>query len=91
MDEQGVDVQVISVATPLFGYYLDPAQARQLARDVNDDIAAMTRQWPERFAGLATLPVQDVPAAIDELERAVHCPGPQRRRTRYRGQRPQLG
>jgi len=31
----------------------------------------MTRQWPRRFAGLATLPVQDVTAAVDELERAV--------------------
>src|SRR5207245_5685784 len=34
-------------------------------------IAAMARQWPQRFAGLATLPVQDVKTAIDELERAV--------------------
>ncbi len=71
MDAQGVDVQVISVHTPLFGYHLDPAQGRALAREVNDEIAAMTRQWPTRFAGLATLPVQDVKAAIDELERAV--------------------
>src|SRR5260370_35669786 len=47
------------------------SQGRQLARDVNDEIAAMARQWPRRFAGLATLPVQDVTAAIDELERAV--------------------
>jgi aminocarboxymuconate-semialdehyde decarboxylase len=31
----------------------------------------MTKQWPTRFAGLATLPVQDVKLAIDELERAV--------------------
>jgi predicted TIM-barrel fold metal-dependent hydrolase len=75
MDEQGVDVQVISVATPLFGYYLDAAQGRQLAREVNDEIAAMTRQWPARFAGLATLPVQDVAAAIDELARAVQVLG----------------
>jgi aminocarboxymuconate-semialdehyde decarboxylase len=71
MDAQGVDVQVVSIHTPFFGYYLDPAQGRALARDVNDEIAGMARQWPGRFAGLATLPVQDVTSAIDELERAV--------------------
>jgi len=75
MDAQGVDVQVISIHMPLVGYHLEPAQGRQLAREVNDEIAAMTRQWPRRLAGLATLPVQDVSAAIDELERAVHVLG----------------
>jgi aminocarboxymuconate-semialdehyde decarboxylase len=71
MDAQGVDVQVLSIHTPFFGYHLDPAQGRQLAREVNDEIAAMMRQHPGRFAGLGTLPVQDVKASIDELERAV--------------------
>jgi aminocarboxymuconate-semialdehyde decarboxylase len=71
MDAQKVDVQVVSIHTPFFGYHLDPAQGRALAREVNDEIAGMTRQWPQRFAGLATLPVQDVKASIDELERAV--------------------
>ena len=71
MDAQGVDVHVLSIHTPFFGYHLDPAQGRALARDFNDEIAGMTRQWPTRFVGLATLPVQDVKAAIDELERAV--------------------
>jgi aminocarboxymuconate-semialdehyde decarboxylase len=71
MDAQGTDVQVLSIHTPFFGHHLDPAQGRALARDANDEIAAMTRQWPTRFAGLATLPVQDVKSAIDELEHAV--------------------
>ena len=75
MDLQGVDVHVVSIHTPLFGYHLEPAQGLQLARDVNDEIAAMTRQWPARFAGLATLPVQDVKAAIDELDRAMNVLG----------------
>lgn len=75
MDAQGVDMQVLSIHTPFFGYHLDPAQGRQLAREVNDEIAALTRQWPTRFAGLATLPVQDVGAAIEELERAVSVLG----------------
>src|SRR5262244_3746744 len=75
MDAQGVDMQVVSIHMPLVSYHLDPAEGRKLARDVNDEIAAMTRQWPQRFAGLATLPVQDVGAAVDELDRAVHVLG----------------
>jgi len=75
MDLQGVDVHVVSIHTPLFGYHLEPAQGLQLARDVNDEIAAMTRHWPRRFAGLATLPLRDVGTAIDELERAVNVLG----------------
>jgi aminocarboxymuconate-semialdehyde decarboxylase len=71
MDAQGVDVQVLSIHTPFFGYHLDGAQGKALARDVNDEIAATVRERPTRFAGLATLPMQDVKTAIDELERAV--------------------
>jgi nicotinamidase-related amidase len=55
MDAQGVDVHVVSIHTPLFGYHLETSQGQQLARQVNDEIAEMTRQWPQRFAGLATL------------------------------------
>jgi len=75
MDAQGVDVQVLSIHMPFVSYHLGPAEGRQMAREVNDEIAAMTRQWPQRFAGLATLPAQDVGAAIDELERAVQVLG----------------
>jgi aminocarboxymuconate-semialdehyde decarboxylase len=71
MDREGTDVQVLSVHPPFYGYHLDAAEGRALARDVNDEIAAMTRETPTRFAGLATLPVQDVKSAIDELEHAV--------------------
>jgi len=75
MDAQGVDVQVLSIHTPFFGYHLDAEQGRHLARDVNDEIAGVVRRWPQRFAGLATLPMQDVKSAIDELERAVSVLG----------------
>jgi aminocarboxymuconate-semialdehyde decarboxylase len=71
MDAQGVDVQVVSIHTPFMGYHLDAVQGSALARDVNDEIAGMTREFPQRFAGLATLPMQDVKSAIEELERAV--------------------
>lgn len=71
MDAQGVDVQVLSTHMPFVGYHLDAAQGLALARDVNDEIAAASRQEPKRLAGLATLPAQDVTSAINELERSV--------------------
>jgi len=71
MDEQKVDVQVLSIHTPLVGYHLPPHQGVALAREFNDEISATVRRAHGRLAGLATLPVQDVKLAIDELERAV--------------------
>ena len=71
MDAQGVDVQVLSIHTPFFGYHLDAVQGQALARDVNLEIAETVRAWPTRFAGLATLPMQSVSTAINELEHAV--------------------
>lgn len=71
MDSDGTDVQVVSIHTPLFPYHWDTTAAIQASREVNDEIAGMTKQWPDRFAGLATLPLQDVDASIQELERAV--------------------
>jgi aminocarboxymuconate-semialdehyde decarboxylase len=71
MDQQKVDVQVLSIHMPFIGYHLGAAQGLALAREVNDEIGATVRQNAGRLAGLATLPVQDVKAAIGELERAV--------------------
>ena len=57
MDADGTDVQVVSIHTPLFPYHWEPVQALRMSREVNDEIAGMTRRWPDRYAGLATLPV----------------------------------
>jgi aminocarboxymuconate-semialdehyde decarboxylase len=71
MDEQKVDVQVLSIHTPFVGYHLGAVEGLALARQSNDDIAGAVRQAPKRLAGLATLPAQDVKSAIAELERSV--------------------
>jgi aminocarboxymuconate-semialdehyde decarboxylase len=75
MDAQKVDMQVVSIHTPFFGYELEAGQGLQHAREVNDEIAALVRHAPRRFAGLGTLPVQDVKASVNELERAVTALG----------------
>ena len=71
MDAQKVDVQVLSIHMPFVGYHLDGAQGLALAREFNDELGATVRQNTARFAGLATMPMQDVKSAIGELERAV--------------------
>ena len=75
MDQLGTEVQVVSLHTQVFGYHLEPAAGLAQAQEVNDDIAAFVREAPQRFAGMATLPMQDVAAAIGELERAVNTLG----------------
>jgi len=72
MDALGTEVQVVSVHTQIFGYHLDAAQGLAQARDINNEIAAMARDFPQRFVGMATLPLQDVKASIAELDRAVN-------------------
>jgi aminocarboxymuconate-semialdehyde decarboxylase len=71
MDSLGVDVHVVSPYVGFYNYQLDTKLAVATSRETNDEIAGMVRAWPERFAGLGTLPMQDVGAAIAELERSV--------------------
>ena len=71
MDSLGVDVHVVSPYVGFYNYQLDAKIATATARATNDEIASMTRAWPKRFAGLGTLPMQDVKASIVELELCV--------------------
>ena len=70
MDEQGVDVQVLSLTTPGL-HNLAPDTAVDMARRVNDLIARTCARRPDRFQGFAALPTPDPDAAPRELERAV--------------------
>ncbi|WP_242433277.1 MULTISPECIES: amidohydrolase family protein [unclassified Streptomyces] len=71
MDANGVDVQVLSYATPGLEVIEDPAEAVAVARRVNDHLAKAVAAHPKRFAGFAVLPLQDPKAAVVELRRAV--------------------
>ena len=71
MDSLGVDVHVVSPFGGFYNYHLDADIALATSRECNDEINEMMKSWPDRFSGLATLPMQDVPAAIAELERVT--------------------
>jgi len=70
MDKVGVDLQVLSLCPPMV-YWADGALGGRLARQFNDDLAATVAERPDRLAGLATVPLQDVAASVEELDRAV--------------------
>ena len=70
LEREGVDLQVLTLTTP--GTHVEaPARAVELARMVNEALAAAAQRKSGRFAALATLPLNDPAASADELERAV--------------------
>ena len=70
MDELGITVQALSLSPP--GVQCFSAEEGTLwARKVNDALAKVVREHPDRYVGLASIAPQSPEAAADELERAV--------------------
>jgi 2,3-dihydroxybenzoate decarboxylase len=71
MDDAGIDIFVLSQTSPGVQAEKDAAVAVQRARETNDYLQTQIQQHPDRYRGFAHLPMQDVQAASDELERCV--------------------
>jgi aminocarboxymuconate-semialdehyde decarboxylase len=71
MDASGVDVHVLSATPQTYLYGQEPAFGAVLSAIQNDQMAKHIAAHPDRFAGIATLPMQDPKRAADELKRAM--------------------
>ena len=70
-NHHSVDVQVLSTVPVMFSYWAKPEDTYDLAQFLNDDIAQTISQFPHRFIGLGTIPMQDPNLAVKELERCI--------------------
>ncbi len=69
LEEAGVNKQIITFTTP--GTHIElPQRSVELAQMVNDSFARIVQEHRDRFAALATLPLNDPAASVTELERA---------------------
>ncbi len=65
-------VQIINTANPPVESFASLADAVELSRIANDEMTELVSRHPDRFAGAAAcLPMNDVDAALRELERAT--------------------
>lgn len=70
MDETGIDVQVLSLTSPSF--HNIGSESVKLAIQTNDYISEIVRNTPNRFQGLAALPMTIPDEAVKELDRTVN-------------------
>ncbi len=70
LEETGIDKQILTFTSP--GTHVEaPDRAVSLAGMVNDALAEIVETRSDRFAALATLPLNDPAASVTEFERAT--------------------
>ena len=67
MDKKGIAMRILSLSTPNV-YLWDSASQVTVARNINDALSKICKQHPDRFIGLASLPLKNVEASLVELE-----------------------
>ena len=72
MDATGVDIQAVAVSVYQYYYWADPEVGAKVTRLINEELAEETARFPDRFAPLGTVPMQDTEAAITELRYCVN-------------------
>ena len=71
MDQSGVEIMIASLNAPAIQGIPDVKQAAEAARRANDVLAAEVAKRPDRFVGVAALPMQEPELATRELERCI--------------------
>ncbi|CAM5502374.1 amidohydrolase family protein [Eoetvoesiella caeni] len=71
MDEHGMEMMLLSLNAPAVQAIHETSKACEIATRANDFLAEQVAKRPDRFQGLAALPLQDPDRATRELERCI--------------------
>jgi predicted TIM-barrel fold metal-dependent hydrolase len=71
MDAAGIEVMIVSLNAPAIQAIPDVKRAVEVAREANDVLAREVAKRPDRFVGVAALPMQDADSAAMELKRCI--------------------
>lgn len=71
MDLLGVEKQLLNPEFSQYCYETEPRLAAALCRSANTAVGHCLKRYPDRFIGSAVIPTQDMPASLDEAERAL--------------------
>jgi aminocarboxymuconate-semialdehyde decarboxylase len=71
MDRYGVDMQVLTLSIPGVDRF-DATTSVSIARRINDSISEVVKKYPSRFSAFAVIPLKNIPAALDEMNRAIN-------------------
>lgn len=71
LEKENISLQVLSTVPVMFSYWAKPEHTLDLARYLNDHLAQVVSENPNRFVGLGTLPMQAPDLAVKELRRCV--------------------
>jgi len=72
MNKAGIDFQCLSPNPLTYFHYIPSREAVDFCKTHNDVLAALASSHADRLGAFAALPMQDIPAALEELDRAVN-------------------
>lgn len=71
MDEQGIDIQAVSLHVGQYHHWADYDLARQIVSIQNEKIAELCAAYPDRFVGLGAVALQHPELAVEQMRSAV--------------------